>query len=246
MRAFSFVIDHRVFALLLIFVPASARARAKVTELDQEALDPDSRTTTIAGHLLCAVPQLQDPNFRRSVVLMLEHGEHGALGLVLNNVTEARLLDVSEALDLKWCGDPTDNVRLGGPVDPEVGWLLHDDDAWDPSARALGGGLFLTTSLEPVIQEGNASFGGRGRQHMFLLGYAGWGCQQLEAEIASGSWVLVPIQGLTRSDGGVGSGLGVAPEWLFSVSPDDMWEGALRSIRVDPQRLVGLQGGLMH
>jgi len=79
-----------------------------------------------------------------------------------------------------------------------------------------------------------------------LLGYAGWGCQQLEAEIASGSWVLVPIQGLTSSHAGAGPGLGVAPNWIFSVSPDEMWEGALRSIQVDPQRLVGLQGGLMH
>jgi putative transcriptional regulator len=196
--------------------------------------------------LLCAVPQLQDPNFARAVVLMLEHGEHGALGLVLNNLTAARLLDVAEALDLDWRGDPEEPVRLGGPVDPEVGWLLHDDPDWDPSARDVGGGLWLTTTLEPVIEQGRQSFGGSGRRHMFLLGYAGWGGHQLEAEIAAGSWVLVPVKGVTGPSVGAAADLGVDPAWLFETEPEQMWEGALRSIMVDPHRLVGLHGGFVQ
>jgi hypothetical protein len=57
---------------------------------------------------------------------------------------------------------------------------------------------------------------------------------------------LVPIQGVTSSAHETAAGLGVDPRWLFEVDTEEMWEGALRSIMVDPQRLVGLQGGLMH
>lgn len=199
-------------------------------------------TTTIEGHLLCAVPQLQDPNFRRSVVLMLEHGDHGALGLVLNNPTPAKLTDVAEALGVHWEGDPQQEVRLGGPVEPVRGWVLHEQGDWDPSAHELAPGLWLTTSLEPVSDAGNEHFGAGPERFMFLLGYAGWGEGQLEDEISVGSWVMVPIRGLTTGE----QGLGVDPTFLFDVPSDEMWEHALQSIKVDPRRLVGLRGGMMQ
>ncbi len=198
--------------------------------------------TTIEGHLLCAVPQLLDPNFRRSVVLMLEHGDHGALGLVINNPMSAKLDDVADALGVHWEGDPDQKVRLGGPVEPVRGWVLHEQGDWDPAAHDLAPGLWLTTSLESVVDNGNAYFGGDDARFMFLLGYAGWGEGQLEGEIAAGSWVLVPIRGLTTD----AHGFGVAPEWIFETPPEQMWETALRSIRVDPQRLIGLRGGMIQ
>jgi len=195
------------------------------------------RTTSLARHLLCAVPQLQDPNFKRSVVLMLEHTSDGALGLVVNNPLPNTIAEVSEGLGLRWAGDPEARVRLGGPVEPMRGWILHDVVGWDRQALDILPGVLLTTSLDPVEKGGG--IGRNGQNFLFLLGYAGWGASQLEGEIAAGSWVAVPI---TRKESDPAE-FGVSPRWLFAVDPADMWGSALRSIGVDPGRLVGLKGG---
>lgn len=192
--------------------------------------------TGLACHLLCAVPQLLDPNFKRSVVLMLEHDERGALGLVINRTMNTSLSEVAEALDLEWCGDPDAQVRIGGPVEPVRGWFLHDQSAWDPDASSLVDGLWVTTSLEGVGASGSVRFGSEESNFLFLLGYAGWSGGQLEGEIAAGSWVLVPL--VDDDDPRVG----VDPTFLFDTPPEHMWSLALQSIGVDPQRLVGLQG----
>lgn len=189
----------------------------------------------LTGHLLCAVPQLLDPNFHRSVVFMLDHGEEGALGLVLNNPMGTTIEEVSQALSLTWHGDPEARVRLGGPVEQIRGWFLHDQPEWDPEASVLFEGLWLTTSLESVERE-DAGFGRDDARFMFLLGYAGWAGGQLEAEIAAGSWVVIPVLE------GRGDLLGVDVDFLFDCDPEDMWRQALNSIGVDPQRLVGMQG----
>lgn len=196
------------------------------------------RTTSLARHLLCAVPQLQDPNFKRSVVLMLEHTSEEALGLVLNNPLPNTIAEVAEGLGFEWMGDPEACVRLGGPVEPMRGWILHDVEAWDDHALEILSGVRLTTSLDPV--EKDAQVGGGGESFLFLLGYAGWGASQLEGEIAAGSWVAVPV---TEPDDDDEFALGVSPRWIFDCEPEDMWSSALQAIGVDPGRLVGLKGG---
>lgn len=196
------------------------------------------RTTSLARHLLCAVPQLQDPNFKRSVVLMLEHNSEGALGLVINNPLPNTIAEVSDGLGFQWVGDPSESVRLGGPVEPMRGWILHDLEGWDDQALEVLPGLSVTTSLDPVDQ--GAEVGGdEGDHFMFLLGYAGWGPAQLEGEIAAGSWVAVPVV----DDDDADMRMGVSASWLFECEPADMWSDALRAIGVDPGRLVGLKGG---
>ncbi|TPV95895.1 MAG: YqgE/AlgH family protein [Myxococcales bacterium FL481] len=191
-------------------------------------------TTSLARHLMCAVPQLLDPNFRRAVVLMLEHSEAGAMGLVLNNASSTHVAEVAEALEMNWRGDPEQPVRTGGPVDPIRGWILHDQAGWDPAAETILPGVHLTSSLESAQEAGHRAFGEPGTQFQFLLGYAQWGAGQLEAEIASGAWVVVPLVGDDEPSPGVG------PQWILHTHTHDMWHLALRSIGVDPDRLVGL------
>jgi putative transcriptional regulator len=203
------------------------------------------RVSSLARHLLCAVPQLQDPNFRRSVVLMLEHNEDGALGLVLNNPLPNSMVDVAESLGLVWDGDPEATIRLGGPVEPMRAWILHDQLTWDDDASELLPGVMLTTSLEHIRGgEGGEprEIGGEGAQMIMLHGYAGWASSQIEGEIAAGSWVAVPIKGANGEPAGPDA-RGVDPMWLFRTPPEDMWDESLRSIGVDPGRLVGLKGG---
>ncbi len=196
----------------------------------------DRETTSLARHLLCAVPQLIDPNFHRAVVLMLEHGSEGSLGLVLNNPMPTTLREVAESLDLEWAGDPEERVRLGGPVEPIRGWILHDQLGWDKEAEALVDGLWLTTSLDPIVRDENTRFGADDARFLFLLGYAGWAGRQLEAEIAAGSWVMVP---LVEPDD---KRMGVSADFIFETKPADMWSQALAAIGVAPERLVGMQG----
>lgn len=191
--------------------------------------------TSLGRHLLCAVPQLQDPNFQRSVVLLLEHADEGALGLVVNNPLPTRLAEVAKGLDLTWHGAPEERVRLGGPVEPMRGWILHDQAMWDPAAEQVLPGVYLTTSLEPVTRVGRTAIGRGLSRFMFLLGYAGWAPTQLEGEIAAGSWVAVPIDHDRR-------GVGVAPRWVFETKPPQMWDEAMRSIGVDPARMVRRPG----
>ncbi|MBX7084505.1 MAG: YqgE/AlgH family protein [Nannocystaceae bacterium] len=189
------------------------------------------RSESLARHVLCAVPQLTDPNFRRSVVLMLDHDERGALGLVVNHLGRNGVGEVFGGLGLRWRGPSLARVRVGGPVEPNRGWILHDDEAWDPSAQAVLPGLWLTTSLDQVTAAGHHDTGATGPL-LFLLGYAGWAPQQLEGEIAAGSWVPVPI----------GEG-GLPATWLFHADPDAMWHEALRAIGIDPGRMLGLSSG---
>ena len=202
---------------------------------DAGALPPTGPRTTLSRHLLCAVPQLQDPNFERSVVLMLEHNSQGALGLVLNNPLPNLIADIADGLSLEWMGEEDETVRLGGPVEPMKGWIVHDQATWDPTADEILPGVYLTTSLDPVTSAGRSTIGAPGSHFLFLLGYAGWHPAQLEGEIAAGSWVAVPL--------GESGPLGVPPRWLFDTEPEDMWDAALRSLGVDPGRLVGLKGG---
>ncbi len=203
-----------------------------VVKVAETLHDPSS----LAGHLLCAVPQLIDPNFRRSVVFMLDHGDDGAFGLVLNNPLPNLMSEVCASLKLAWHGEPDETARLGGPVEPIRGWILHDQPDWDPHGRAVLPGVFLTTSLAPLQRAGEGALGGDGCRLMFLLGYAGWGPGQVEREIAAGSWVAVPVvdAGELRR--------GVRPGWMFDAEPTNMWSEALGAIGVDPSRLVGLSG----
>ncbi len=192
------------------------------------------RTAESSPYLLCAVPQLLDANFRRSVVLMLQHAEDGALGLVLNHPMDTPVSDILSSLELHWHGNPGARARLGGPVEPARGWLLHDCKTLDPYADEITPGLLLTTSLAGLHEQDDVRLGSEGKVVM-LLGYAGWGAGQLEQEMAMGSWVPVPL------------GLGarhVSGAFLLQTDPDELWNGVLRAIGVDPAMLVGLQASL--
>lgn len=192
----------------------------------------------LARHVLCAVPQLVDPNFVRSVVLILEHDAKGAFGLVLNNRMTTLVHEMAAAIGLRWAGDPAQTVGLGGPVETTRGFILHDQPAWDPLAEAITPGVFLTTSLDAVREQSEAPrLGGPGAPVLVLLGYAGWGEGQLESEMAAGSWMAVPV----RANGAAGNG--VREAWLWSASPEAMWGEALKSIGIDPGRLVGASLG---
>jgi len=143
---------------------------------------------SVRGQLLVAGPTLLDPNFWRTVVLVVEHSEDGALGLVLNRASETTAGDaVPELEDIV---DPEDPVFMGGPVQPGAVVVLAEfEDPGDSAVIAFDdvGVLGAGTSL-PELSAGVR----RGRA---FAGHAGWGPGQLDTEVERGDWFLEPATG---------------------------------------------------
>ncbi len=173
-------------------------------------LDAVTTPDRTAGKLLIAEPLLADPNFDRSVVLMIEHTDEGALGVVLNRPTE---LEVAAVLS-DWSGlaAPPPVLYMGGPVQ-QNGVLALGRRRADASADATVGltpvlGDVGTVDLNLEPEELAASVGGV----RFFVGYSGWGRGQLDAELAEGAWLVVPAEA----------------DDVFAPDPDAMWRSVLR------------------
>ncbi|HTO68309.1 MAG TPA: YqgE/AlgH family protein [Myxococcota bacterium] len=175
----------------------------------------------IAPGLLLAMPQLDDPNFQRAVVLMVQHTEQGSFGLVLNRPSETPVIDVTAPMGMRWRGDPSAVIWVGGPVSPESGWLLHEPT----DTVAAGEGTLEVTheiSLSTSPQHFRALVEHPPRRVRLFAGYAGWGAHQLESELAQGAWLTA----------------GLTPALVFDTPAERMWDEALHSLGIEPASLV--------
>lgn len=175
---------------------------------------------SVAPGLLLAMPQLPDPNFTRSVVLMVEHTHAGSWGLVVNRPMTVLVAEVLDQLEIEWEGSPDSVVWSGGPVEPQRGCVLHEplDAPHLDEALSIVPGISLSThplQLQSLARRPP-------RQLRFLLGYAGWGPGQLELELAQGSWLLA----------------GAGADLVFETAPERMWEAAIQSLGIEPATLV--------
>jgi putative transcriptional regulator len=151
----------------------------------------DPASTSVAGRLLVATPELQDPNFREAVVYMIHHDESGAMGLVVNRVLGSGPLDdLLERLgiDAEVEADVEVEVHYGGPVEAGRGFMLHTPDYRSEDTTVVSGLAALTVTPE-ILRDIAAGKGPR--RSLFALGYAGWSPHQLEDELAVGAWVVV-------------------------------------------------------
>ena len=179
----------------------------------------------LSASLLVAMPQLQDPNFVRAVMMIVQHDEQGTFGLVLNRPVDMSASELCDGLDMSWGGDPEAALHWGGPVQPHTGWMLFaatdvasESVESEDEATDLGHGIRFAGSLN-VLREIAEDPPGDLR---LFLGYAGWGPGQLEAEMAEGVWLTAPA---TR-------------EAIFDVDPDAMWNYVVRSLGIDPATLI--------
>ena len=149
-------------------------------------------TESLRGHFLIAAKPLRDDNFHKTVVLMLEHGANGSMGLVVNRPSSIR---VSHALSGYFNLPETEDVVFcGGPVEPSALVIIHDDINFKDDGPSVLPGLFVGGSpeaFERVICEA-ASNGSLTHCFRVLSGYAGWGPDQLESEIDRGDWHIHP------------------------------------------------------
>lgn len=184
-----------------------------------------SQQSSLVNQFLMAMPGLADPNFSRTLTYLCEHSSDGAMGIVINRPADLVLGDILDQLSFN-----TDDeiiyrqpVYHGGPLQPERGFVLHDDNSlWD-STLSVTDGISITTSkdiLEAIAQ-------GRGPKHSLMaLGYAGWTAGQLEAELVDNTWLTCPADN----------------EILFSAPAEERLMMAARRLGVD-FNLLSAQAG---
>ncbi|MCA1845194.1 MAG: YqgE/AlgH family protein [Actinobacteria bacterium] len=165
---------------------------------------------SLKGRLLVATPILGDPNFDGTVVLILEHGDDGAVGVVLNRPTGT---DVADPLPgwHRLAAEPA-VVFVGGPVAPDAAiclarsWPDEPLDAYEPLIGSLG---TVDLSIDP--DEVSSAL----QAVRVFVGYAGWAAGQLEDEVEAGAWFVVDA----------------TPDDAMSAEPDRLWRAVLRRQR---------------
>lgn len=180
---------------------------------------------SLGNHLLIAMPSLIDSSFERSVIYICEHQEEGTVGLIINRPLEFPLSFVFEQMHIK----PTDlkqnqkPLLYGGPVQQERGFVLHRPVGSWRSSTPLGEDVSITTSSD--ILKAIATDKGP-KDALVALGYAGWGANQLEAEMIQDSWLVCPYR----------------PELLYEVPFANRWEYAASTIGVKMSQLISTIG----
>jgi len=148
-------------------------------------------STSLAGQLLVAEPEMGDPRFSKTVILMVQHDQKGALGIVINrpadDVPIAKLLSAL-GIDSK---DSEGQVRLfaGGPVQPDVGLIVHTAEYRRMGTIDIDGRVAMTTDPQVLRDIGHHE---GPKQSLVAFGYAGWGPGQLEGELMLHGWFTIP------------------------------------------------------
>ena len=184
---------------------------------------------TIDGYLdnqmLVAMPGMLDPNFSRSVTLLCQHSEEGAIGITINRTSNLTLGEIFDQLGLS-CDDEALRSRpvlSGGPVNPDRGFVLHTPMEGFESSMSLAGDIMVTTSRDVLA----AIAAGEGpAEHLVALGYAGWSDGQLENELRQNAWLSVP------ADRAI----------VFDAPIPDRWNRAVANLGVDISNLHDVGG----
>ncbi len=171
--------------------------------------------TTLTNHFLIAMPSMRDPSFKRGVAFLCQHSEDGAMGLLVNRLSEYRLGDVLAQMNLSTSsaeiGDSP--VLIGGPVQPERGFVLHTTDYKDKATIAIDADLALTADRE-ILEDIGRHKGPK--KSLVAFGYAGWAAGQLDAEMGRHDWFIAPAD----------------PKLVFDADRSRVWEEAMaRRIR---------------
>ncbi len=175
----------------------------------------------VNNQILIALPDMQDERFKQAVILICEHNEDGAMGLVLNNPMDLETEQVFNDLQLK---EPLSNhtVLDGGPLKRNCGFVIHNNNQSFDSSIKLTNNLTLTTSKDLLEKIADHTFID---QWQLILGYAGWSKDQLENEIAENTWLTCPAD----------------LDLIFNTDVDKQWQSALALIGIkDYQNISGI------
>jgi len=196
-------IERLAVALAFVLLPSALpRAATPSPEAPVEK-------STLTGQLLIASPDIGDPRFAHTVIFLVRHNREGAFGIVINRPVEERSLkSLLEAIGQDTSGvEGSVRVFAGGPVETEIGFVLHSADYKRPETVVVDGRLALTSSPDVLRDMGH----GRGpKKSLVAFGYAGWGPGQLEGELARHDWFTAPAD----------------PALIFDEDRDRVWDRA--------------------
>jgi putative transcriptional regulator len=164
----------------------------------------DDDVESMRGRLLVAGGSLLDPNFRRAVVLVADHDEEGAAGVVLNRRAETTVAEA--APPLASLVGPDEPIHIGGPVQPQAAVVLGDFEHPELATHLVVGSIGLVTG-----EEASEALDGIRRARVFA-GYAGWGPGQLDAELEEDAWLVEDA----------------LPEDVFTPAPEHLWRDIVR------------------
>jgi putative transcriptional regulator len=179
---------------------------------------------SLAPAFLLSMPQMADPNFARTVVVLCQHNDQGAFGLVVNRplmTTGRAIVNLNPPVET----ERELELWIGGPVEPQSSWMLvgdHEEQTGRGGMR-ITDGLYLSTSpyRQSRLLEPNPP-----PRTRLIIGYSGWGPGQLEAELQASAWLLSDI----------------SPDLIFSTPAEQMWEAAIRRLGADPSALQMSRG----
>jgi putative transcriptional regulator len=168
--------------------------------------------------LLLSMPQMADPNFAQTVILLCDYTEKGAFGLVVNRQMEEPAWTMVKT-DPPVKVDPEVRLWVGGPVEPQQTWVLSSNaQGPDDEQREICPGIVLSMSHQLALQLLQEPPSNRAR---ILVGCSAWAPSQLDEELAASAWLTMEVD----------------PALIFTVPPELMWETALRRLGTDPAKL---------
>jgi putative transcriptional regulator len=181
-----------------------------------------SADPSLAPVLLLSMPQMVDPNFTRTVILLAEYSQRGAFGLVVNRQMAEPACEVvrpEPPMDIQ----KDVHLFVGGPVEPQRAWVLTARRDLDDNALELADGVYLSAAPELIRLALGSSPDPMTR---LVIGYAGWGPGQLDDELAASAWLMLPVQA----------------DLVFETPVDRMWETAIRRLGAEPSALQTSSG----
>jgi putative transcriptional regulator len=182
-------------------------------------------TTSLANHLLIAMPAMTDPNFAHTVIYVCEHHPEGTVGLIINRPMEFPLSLVFEQMNIQSTQEEKkmQPLMFGGPIQMERGFVIHRPVGDWRSSLVLGDEVTITTSNDIIraIADGNGP-----KDALITLGYSGWSENQLEQEVMNNIWLVCPFKA----------------ELLYDVPFVQRWEAAGLMIGVKMNQLTSDAG----
>lgn len=180
----------------------------------------------LAGKLLLAMPGMGDPRFHKAVIFVCAHDEQGAMGLVVNRpLPDLSMTALYKQLHIEAQADKNRAITVmgGGPVETARGFFLHSPDFEQPDTVKID----KTFSVTGTVDAMKAVAAGDGPEKMlFMLGYAGWGAGQLDAELQQNAWLTADPD----------------PALIFATSPEDKWDRAVHKLGINPAMLSAEAG----